>query len=72
LINTRPLVPKGVAQSPSINTMGRMNGAEPLYQSMQLDRTSPDLMSALQGNPYAIPYVGATPSGRQPSMQRVM
>ena len=72
LINTRPLVPKGVAQSPSINTMGRMNGAEPLYQSMQLDRTSPDLMSALQGNPYAIPYVGATPSGRQPSAQRVM
>jgi hypothetical protein len=59
LINTRQVVPKGVAQSPSINTMGRMTGAEPLYQSMQLDRTNINVNEIVKGNPYAIPYGGA-------------
>ena len=41
---------------PSANQMGRMTGAEPLYQTVQLDRNTADVMSALSGNPYAIPY----------------
>ena len=41
---------------PSAQQMGRMTGAEPLYQTVQLDRNTADVMSALSGNPYAIPY----------------
>lgn len=55
-LNERPLAPKGVAQSPSTANMGRVSGAQPLYQSINTDRNSPEIMDALQGNPYAIPY----------------
>ena len=82
LINTRQVVPKGVAQSPSINTMGRMTGAEPLYQSINLDRTNINVNDIVKGNPYAIPYAGALgvadvatksrPPARPPSAQRTM
>jgi hypothetical protein len=41
---------------PSANQMGRMTGAQPLHQTIQLDRNTSDMMSALSGNPYAIPY----------------
>ena len=41
---------------PSAQMMGRMTGAQPLYQTVQLDRNTADVMSALSGNPYAIPY----------------
>jgi hypothetical protein len=56
LINNRPLAPQGTTEAPSLYNMGRMSGAEPLYQTLQLDRNSPDVLNALQGNPYAIPY----------------
>ena len=56
LVNSRPLAPQGTTEAPSIYNMGRMSGAEPLYQTIQLDRNSPDVLNALQGNPYAIPY----------------
>jgi hypothetical protein len=56
LLNSRPLTQKGAAQSPSIDQIGRVSGAVPLYQTIQMDRNSPDIMSALQGNPYAIAY----------------
>jgi hypothetical protein len=56
LVNNRQLVQKGAAQSPSAENIGRVSGAVPLYQTIQMDRTTPDFMSALQGNPYAIPY----------------
>ena len=57
LANNRPLTQKGAAQSPSVDQIGRVSGAVPLYQTIQMDRTAPDIMSALQGNPYAIAYV---------------
>jgi hypothetical protein len=57
LINNRPLVQKGAAQSPSVDQIGRVSGAVPLYQTIQMDRNTPDIRNALQGNPYAIPYV---------------
>jgi len=56
LLNNRPLAPHGVIEAPSVYNMGKMSGAEPLYQNIQLDRSSPDVLNALQGNPYAIPY----------------
>ena len=57
LANNRPLTQKGAAQSPSVDQIGRVSGAVPLYQTIQMDRNAPDIMSALQGNPYAIAYV---------------
>jgi hypothetical protein len=56
LINNRPLAPEGTKNAPSIQTMGRVAGNEPLYQNIQMDRNAPDVLTALQGNPYAIPY----------------
>jgi hypothetical protein len=56
LVNNRQLMQKGAAQSPSAENIGRVSGGVPLYQTIQMDRTTPDFMSALQGNPYAIPY----------------
>ena len=54
--NNRPLTQKGAVQSPSVDQIGRVSGAVPLYQTIQMDRNTPDIMSALQGNPYAIAY----------------
>ena len=38
--------------------MGRVQRAEPLFQNINNERNTGDIMSALQGNPYAIPYRG--------------
>ncbi len=56
LENNRPLTQKGAVPTPSIEQIGRVSGAVPLYQTIQMDRNTPDIMNALQGNPYAIPY----------------
>lgn len=56
LLNTRPLSQKGAVPTPSVDQIGRVSGAAPLYQTIQMDRNTPDIMSALQGNPYAIAY----------------
>jgi hypothetical protein len=56
LENRRAPSQMGASEPPSVNQIGRMSGAEPLYQAIQLDRNSADVMSALSGNPYAIPY----------------
>ena len=56
LANNRPFAPQGTSESPSISNMGRLQGSNQLYSNIQLDRTNTDVMSALQGNPYAIPY----------------
>ena len=55
-LNERALTPKGVAQAPSASLLGRVSGAQPLYQTIQADRNSPDILTAMQGNPYAIAY----------------
>ncbi len=56
LLNSRPLTQKGAVPTPSVDQIGRVSGAVPLYQTIQMDRNTPDIMSALQGNPYAIAY----------------
>ena len=56
LFNSRPLSQKGAVPTPSVDQIGRVSGAAPLYQTIQMDRNTPDIMSALQGNPYAIAY----------------
>lgn len=56
LKNNRAVAPDGIKETPSITNMGRVVGSQQLYQNIQLDRTSSDLLSPLSGNPYAIPY----------------
>ena len=56
LINDRPVIREGAKQSPSIDNMGTMNQGQGLYQNIQLERNTPEIMSALQNNPYTIPY----------------
>jgi hypothetical protein len=44
-------------KSPDINNMGRLGGNENhLYSNIQLDRTNPDIMNQLKGNPYVINF----------------
>jgi len=54
LTNGREVIPTMPAQSPSVNSMGQMNGQNQLYQTIQLDRTRPDINNALKSNPYAL------------------
>ena len=56
LENNRAPSQMRVGGPPSAQQMGRMTGAQPLHQTIQLDRNTADVMSALSGNPYAIPY----------------
>jgi hypothetical protein len=56
LMNNRAFAPQGTSESPSIQNMGRLQGSQPLYQNINLDRNGSDMMNALQSNPYAIPY----------------
>jgi hypothetical protein len=56
LLNKRPVAQQGTAQMPSIDNMGRFDAATPLYQTIQTDRTNPEILSALNKNPFAIPY----------------
>jgi hypothetical protein len=38
--------------------MGKLQGKTELYQRSNLDRTNPELMTALKGNPYALNVLG--------------
>ena len=58
LVNNRPVAKEGTKESPSLYNMGIVNPGQPLYQNIQTDRNTPDIMSSLQNNPYAIPYRG--------------
>jgi hypothetical protein len=50
----RALNPSMPSVSPSINTMGSLHEKARLYQNIQTDRVTPDLLNALKGNPYAL------------------
>jgi hypothetical protein len=52
--NERAVNPTLPYQTPSLDTMGKLQGKTGLYQNIQYDRSSNDIMSALQGNPYAL------------------
>jgi hypothetical protein len=56
--NTRALDPTMPGQTPSIGTMGQQSFAQnSLYSNIQLDRSNPDLLSQLKGNPFAISHL---------------
>jgi len=56
--NTRALDPTMPGQTPSIGTMGQQSSTQnSLYSNIQLDRSNPDLLSQLKGNPFAISHL---------------
>jgi hypothetical protein len=56
--NTRALDPTIPGQTPSIGSMGQQSFAQnSLYSNIQLDRSNPDLLSQLKGNPFAISHL---------------
>jgi hypothetical protein len=52
--NNRPVAPSMPYQAPSVATMGELQGNSGLYSTIQMDRTSPEILSGLKGNPYAL------------------
>jgi hypothetical protein len=54
--NSRNVVPTMPAQTPDITSMGKLQGnsGSSLYSNINLDRSSPEILSALRSNPYAI------------------
>jgi hypothetical protein len=56
--NNRALDPTMPGQSPSIGMMGQQSANQPqLYSNIQLDRTTPDMLSQLKGNPFALSHL---------------
>lgn len=56
LTNDRSVAPTMPYQSPNVDNMGELHGNNTslLNSKIQLDRNTPDILSALSGNPYAI------------------
>lgn len=59
LLNTRPVDGKYFTQTPSVQSMGALqgNGQFDLYQGAQLDRNNGDILSQLKANPYTLNVV---------------
>ena len=57
LKNSRPLTGNMPYKTPDVTTMGRVAGNErSLYSNIQMDRTNPEIMNALQSNPYVVDH----------------
>jgi hypothetical protein len=58
--NNRALDPTMPTQAPSIGFMGQQAGpqSQSFNTNIQLDRTNPDMLSQLKGNPFAISHLG--------------
>jgi hypothetical protein len=54
----RAAVPTMPYQTPNIDNLGILQGNDGLYSTIQMDRTNPDIMNALQKNPYALSVMG--------------
>uniref|UniRef100_A0A6C0B308 DUF5899 domain-containing protein n=1 Tax=viral metagenome TaxID=1070528 RepID=A0A6C0B308_9ZZZZ len=56
LANKRAVAATMPFQSPDVSNMGKLQGHDPLYQNIQMDRTDGDILTALQSNPYVVNY----------------
>jgi len=57
LINRRAVIGDMPYQSPGIDNMGRVAGqTNELYSGIHMDRNSPDIMNALDSNPFVVNY----------------
>jgi hypothetical protein len=54
----RAAVPTMPYQTPNIDNAGILQGSNGLYSTIQMDRTNPEIMNALQKNPYALNVMG--------------
>ena len=56
----RSVAPTMPYQSPDVNNMGKLHGnsGSSVYANIQMDRTDPEIMNALRGNPYALSVTG--------------
>jgi hypothetical protein len=54
LQNNRKNVPNLPYQTPSIESMGKLQGSGQQFSTIQLDRNNGDILSQLKGNPYVI------------------
>jgi hypothetical protein len=56
LVNNRAVAPTMPYESPDVHNMGQLSGSSGsnLYSNIQLDRSSPEILSALSGNPFAL------------------
>lgn len=62
LVNSRdpvPAISNTSMLSPSLETMGRLQGKQELYSGSGIDRNQSDVLSALKGNPYALSITGS-------------
>lgn len=60
ITNTRSVAPTMPYQSPDMYMMGKTQGSgNTLYSNIQLDRNTPDVMSALKSNPYTLSVTDA-------------
>jgi hypothetical protein len=56
LVNNRAVTATMPIQTPDVSNMGRLQGHDPLYQTIQMDRNNGDILSALSSNPYVVNY----------------
>ena len=56
LRNTRELSGTMPYQSCDVGNMGAMQGQNQLYSGLQMDRTSPEILDGLKGNPFIVNY----------------
>ena len=56
LVMNRAAAPTMPYQAPDVSNMGRLAGSQgsSLYQNIQIDRNSPEVLSALSSNPFAL------------------
>jgi hypothetical protein len=56
--NKRPVMTNLPYQSPSAENMGKLQGLNALPSNIQLDRTNPNILDQLKGNPFALSNLG--------------
>lgn len=55
LENNRPTaIQSTIPQTPDVTNIGTLQGNSGIYQGIQLDRNSPDVLTSLKGNPFAL------------------
>jgi hypothetical protein len=58
LKNTREVAPQMPYETPNITGFGKLQGTNPVYQNIQLDRNDGSVLTSLKGNPYALSVTG--------------
>jgi hypothetical protein len=56
--NKRPVMSNLPYQSPSAENIGKLQGLNALPSNIQLDRTNPNILDQLKGNPFALSNLG--------------